>query len=142
MTTSIAIQEQEAVARLSAMECPFCAGRQEVRLIRPTDEGPVACPDCDGTGRNFPGLVRPCGCQQWAPGVGKCEYCHRTGLVPVSPASALHWLMGRREFRLVEEVMIGLRYLATWGEEAQAGRGPTPLLALAAAIEASLVVKE
>ena len=156
VTTDTKSQEIAAVARLAALECRRCYARSArnkgviamvegtITLV-PVPSSPSryrnilvapSCPDCQGTGRRLSGLVKKCRARQHQQlnGIIPCSrgYCDGTGWIPVSPAEALHWLMGRPELMYVALHWDGL--YGCW--KVHMAKGPTPLLALAAAIEA------
>jgi len=120
-------QEIEAVARLAALVCAGCSGSGDP-FVYQQEEGDICCPDCLGTGLLLPGLMR------------------NTNRI-VTAAEALHWLMGQDDYWSVlnshsltvkrqTPAPEAVRYRACWRD--CPNFGPTPLLALAAAIEASL----
>ena len=64
-----------------------------------------------------------------------CCSCGPDDWEPIPAAEALYWLMGQRGFRAVYVCPDG--FLASWEGFPDYGEGPTPLLALAAAVEAA-----
>jgi len=125
-------QETAAVARLAAMECGECDDDGMRCPLYPGEEGPVICTGCCGTGRRFPGLV-----QCYVTEISN-DPTYTKVAVPVSPAEALHWLTKQENYDLLENN--GSIYLVGWwhGGLCHMGEGPSPLLAMAAAIEASI----
>ena len=125
-------QETAAVARLAELKCNTCGGHCD---------NYNQCFECDHTGRRLPGLVKECPAEfhnrHFTGGIQCCSQyrCDGSRLLPVYPAEALHWLMGQESFIKLRRTKSSF-YLADWFGNIGSS-GPTPLLALAAAIEAS-----
>lgn len=142
VTAVTAVDEVAAVARLAALKCPELL-RVEQEGLCPECHQIELCSVCSGTRRRFPGLVEKClgnsnvpgeHCQypdgSWRP----CVICNLTGYYPVSPADALYWLMGQDEAWIGGPTLSG-KWRAKW-DTGPTIPGPTPLLALARAIDA------
>lgn len=140
--------EVAAVTRMAALKCRNCYGDE---LLMRNGEGDSPCPDCrdaqgQPTGRRFPGLVKPCPKvfalpkhQNWR-GV-KCWQCDGSMWMSVAPAEAMYWLMRQEPFHSLVQHPSG-DYSVGWcapvgGRFSVIGVGSTPLLAVAAAIDAA-----
>jgi len=146
--TSIQDQEQEALRQAAEWECRMCCGTKEYWYLigSPGDDNwnDKPCSDCrdskgNPSGRQLPGLSREC--PGWLIGHPSFCACHTIegSRLPVSPAEALKWLM-----ELCVDVQIH-QFKNNWdvaihrlGEHFYYGKGKSLLLALIAAVTASL----
>lgn len=135
-------QEAEALEYLAGIECPECKGDGKRPCVGPSCRVLHDCDDCQGTGLRFLGLSREC--RHWPHHIylTPCSDCHGTGRIPVSVETGFLWLVGHFRFReLVMDDLSRQTYRSRWagsGDWYNVGKGPTPALAVFAAVKAAV----
>lgn len=129
-------QEVEELEYLAGLECDRCAGEGSYNTmgtgIEPHKEED---PDCQGTGRRFPGLSRECFCWKCTP-VG----ADRVGRHPVRVPHGFLWLVGQEGFEFVYAKWVDRHDVFVGGWDKRKEEGSTAPLALFAAAKAAVEV--